>query len=455
MRFALAFLLFGLLAVPVQAQNFGNIPPQTVIGNTDATAKQPAQPVPSQSLFENVVSSYQCYSLIAGPSHCGLYINMTDDPATSANIGLALNVTSTNAPPNSDFNFRYRSALIPSIVMRGNSTSVWAINAGVIVDPDVDLTGKTANMFEGDVHNRNRATGDEPGASGFHYNGPQVTGISIVGTGFRSTYAANVGGLGNVIPTTVSTAGTATSFSTAGNNFAAGDQIRVIVGSATKGQNGTAGAGKVTAATGAGPQALTVVWETASPGAPGVGDWVLAMGQYPTVAPSNTDATFNRGFGCLQGIVQSCFYVYSPVELGLDFNGARTNIGIDFGKMVSLQGGIPTDIRMGLGHRVSMYVANGTDQEVLKTAGNVGDYTILSDGSGNGAMVLGGTGGGGSNSIYRNTAHQFQSRDGSVLFATIYGGGMVLPTLPGSAGAGGLYVCADSNGNFYKKVACP
>lgn len=52
MRTAL-FILFMLLAAPAAAQNFGNIPPQTVLGNPATTAKQPAQPMP----FNEVVNA--------------------------------------------------------------------------------------------------------------------------------------------------------------------------------------------------------------------------------------------------------------------------------------------------------------------------------------------------------------------------------------------------------------
>jgi hypothetical protein len=38
----------------------------------------------------------------------------------------------------------------------------------------------------------------------------------------------------------------------------------------------------------------------------------------------------------------------------------------------------------------------------------------------------------------------------------IYGTGEVsMPSLPTSAGGGGLYVCVDTSGNMYKKSSCP
>jgi hypothetical protein len=364
-----------------------------------------------QLVLDPQAASWPCYSLIAGASNCANYFNITDDPATSANIGMAINVTSTNAPPNPNFNFRYRSALIPSIVMRGASTSVWAINTGVIVDPDANLTGHTANLFEGDVHNRNKGTGDAAGYAGINYGSDQVTGISLTGTGFRSTYALNVDG-GSMAVTTVVSAGSPTNVTVSGALFAPGDQIRILAGSAGKGLNGTPGVGKVTAASG-GPatQNLTIVWETASPGTPGAGDQVEALGQYGVAH----DVVFNRGIGCSGSVIHSCVHIYPPVEIGIDFNGAGTNIGIDFAKMTSLQGGVtPTDFRMGLSHRISVYVAGGTDLPVLVTAGNIGDYTQIADGSGNTALFLGGAAGGGNINYYRNDAHYFQGRGGAL-----------------------------------------
>ena len=46
----LSIVLFVLGAASASAQNFGNIPPQTVIGNPSTSAKQPAQPMPATSL---------------------------------------------------------------------------------------------------------------------------------------------------------------------------------------------------------------------------------------------------------------------------------------------------------------------------------------------------------------------------------------------------------------------
>jgi hypothetical protein len=456
-RRLLPFILVLVLAFTAEAQNYGNINPYNIIGNTDSTAKKPAAPVPFSAFLGDsgkvTTSSAPCYTFPAGDAKCGVLFDMIDDPASAANVGLAVNLLSTHGPAAlppyaGDFNFQYRTAFMPSIIMRGpGSSSVWAVNAAVIVDADADLTGRTANAFELDVHNRSKGTGDAAGAAGYSYTSNQVTGISLTGTGYRSTYALNIDG-GSVLATEVATAGTSTNFTVGTSTFAVGDQIRVIVGSATKGQNGTVGVGKVTAAAGA---VITVAWETASPGTPGVGDWVLLMGHYGTA----NDAVFNRGIGCANSVIQSCFHVYSPVEIGLDFNGSQTNIGIDFAKMTNLQGGSPVDIRMGPSSRINMYVPGGADLPVLATANNVGDFTQIADGSGNPTLILGGLAAGGATNIYRNAVHTFQNRDATQTFAVISTTGLNLPVIPTSAGSGGVYVCVDSLGSLYKKGACP
>jgi hypothetical protein len=91
-RIAAILLVFlAGLAVPAGAQNFGNIPPGTVLGNPSTTAKQPAQPIPSN----NVVTPAQ-FKVAADPDDTNSIIAAL---ATCHSVELQANVTYTISKP--------------------------------------------------------------------------------------------------------------------------------------------------------------------------------------------------------------------------------------------------------------------------------------------------------------------------------------------------------------------
>ena len=85
-----------------------------------------------------------------------------------------------------------------------------------------------------------------------------------------------------------------------------------------------------------------------------------------------------------------------------------------------------------------------------------------------GLVVYSTNGGGGADSIYATTDTSSSSvyvlrlqsngsdpSTASDRFRVMADGTVAAPSLPGSAGAGGVYVCVDSTGVFYKKASCP
>ena len=98
--------------------------------------------------------------------------------------------------------------------------------------------------------------------------------------------------------------------------------------------------------------------------------------------------------------------------------------------------------------------------------GMAGGFTVFAIGlpAGHGGIGWGTTGAGGeilSNTAANGgalvfasnlTALQFASAN---VFAVNNSGEVIMPSLPTSAGSGGLYACVDSSGNLYKKSSCP
>jgi hypothetical protein len=85
MKFLLALLLLALSAAAASAQNFGNIPPQSVLGNADPTASKPAQPVP----FAAIGTDVKFFGAVGNPA-------TTDDTAA---IQAALNAAVPGKSP--------------------------------------------------------------------------------------------------------------------------------------------------------------------------------------------------------------------------------------------------------------------------------------------------------------------------------------------------------------------
>lgn len=87
------------------------------------------------------------------------------------------------------------------------------------------------------------------------------------------------------------------------------------------------------------------------------------------------------------------------------------------------------------------------------------DLTVQATSNSSGANIkLIGNGGVTPNKTIRSNGGVFQivnSAYASVLLALTDAGALQVSGLPTSAGGGGLYVCVDTSGNFYKKSSCP
>lgn len=369
----------GITALFASPPTIGNTSANTGAFTTLATS---GQYTASGGIKQNNIASGEialCSNSAYGLTYPCAHWMRLDDANEAITIGQVIDMRSLFGSASGGPNAAYKVAFQPILSMNVGSASAFTQNSILAIPTGVDLgTNHVAYNIDAESTNRSTAVGMAAGSAGINFLSGQVGGFIATGAApsgavfsYPMTFAYLAGGPSNAVITSASsgsTSGTSTVHLTAAIFPENGDIIRIWQGSNAAGFNSTLYNGTVTA--GAGTTTVTV-----SPVLTAnvtTGDWITAVS---TISGGNT-AIWNRGFTCYNSILQGCVEIYGNMEKGIEFNGAKADIGIDFAGMQQWHTALPFDMRLGSSHQVLARNAAGTADFVVWTIDSSNNFQI-------------------------------------------------------------------------------